>query len=65
MARNPLPKGAVGVVVDPKTHKRILVYRKKGEKKQAAIARVAGKHQVALHSGSGEPEETKESKEAT
>jgi len=53
-----LPKGAVDVVVDPTTHKRILVYRKKGEKKQDAVKRVKAKHNITSESeGSGEPKE--------
>jgi len=39
-----LPKGAVGVVKDAKTHKRILVYPKKGESRETALKRVRTKH---------------------
>jgi len=51
----PFPKGAVGVVVDPKTHQRVLVYPKRKESAADAIKRVKAKHGISDAKG-GEAE---------
>jgi len=41
-----LPQGAVYALKDPKSHKRILVYLKKGESREDAIRRAKQQHGV-------------------
>jgi len=50
--KTPLPRGAVGVV--KANGRRILVYRKKGEKREQAIARVLSKHTGSTETKAGD-----------